>query len=556
MLDQIATEVMSNIDNIQGSYVSSVGREDLGKLVLSKAKYVFEVPETPEYAPGVLMKGGGSDQDHILEEHLGGCAGYVNSRDVDDPALLTQGLTQLIDDYEPPTDDDAQEVLEMLVGLLATSKSNVKHVEPISAPVLAKYPVGDTSAGAVNLRPTRGPSTGTKRQFVTASAVAAASSTQLLNYVMFPKPEVIKVGKKVRQIVVEPLPIYQKFWHFFGHVVKQHSYVADGFVNGLSKVRGDFQQIYWCMYYDECVFQPELTHQEFFSTLSLSEDDKQAWEATVNRNSCYAAILQLLCDVVTEDSDHLAQVFAHYAAPVIKTLGHKCFMVPFKVPSGSFLTLHFNNARHKSGVLRVASVLRQHGMAWSSEGCDCKYCALGFKGTVSERDLSRIVGGAIQGDDRIRLSFEPKHDTDRFVAGFVDAALGSKTIVSSGGEFLRTKVRYCPDTDNLFISRDSDRIYAKLRHGDASRRGPENLLSAVASALMEAGDNPACNNKLRNLFRDIPYADTDLEDESYYRGMVHGDVPRPMGLGEVLARQNDMSASACLAWAKWKTMME
>jgi len=325
--------------------------------------------------------------------------------------------------------------------------------------------------------------------------------------------------------------------------------VVDANCNGISKVDGNFIKILFSMYLDEQQFN-QMTWEQFLDLLEiegLDEDDKKKWEALVGRNRNVACLLHdiVQVDFHPDDVEHMAQVVSHGMGPVIKFKNHTAYFAKFKVASGKFKTLHGNVDGHHAGVQRVAQFVQEHDMLWGRQGCECKYCGVligspHFGQAVTFYDLHKITGGGIVGDDRIRRAFRGAE-----VGKLIDKALNSLTVHShkkafQDAEFLKTRFkRHGP---NVTVYRDSERVFAKLYHGDA-KNSRDHFQSALVSASMELGDNQEANEQLQDLyemccfttkeqFRNVPV--------NVYEGVVQGDPLKPFTYDEVMYKTYGM----------------
>lgn len=473
---------------------------------------------------------------------------YINSRLVEDDELRTEALTQLVEPREDPvTEDTVENICDMLMAAWATLPAHDVHVDKMTVAGLVMQPTTKAISGAVNVQPSHGDTCGSKEEMISAAAVTAMANTDAINCVGSPKAEVIKRNKKVRQIIAEPMPLYLKSSFFFGSIVRSHGRIVDGDCNGMSKVNGIFLKWLLSIYYDERRFEPDLEWEAFLDLLEetgLDEDDKVAWEKTTNRACTLAAVMYLasICTPHPDDKHHMAQVLAHQLAPIVKYNGHICYVAPYKVASGTLFTLYLNNVRHIMGTRWVAAYVQKHGMRWGSPDCKCSAClAVGADGTpCTPRELSRVVGGAHLGDDRIRMG----HKAD-IVARLVDHVLGTETVAENkpafdGAEFLRTRLRRNRG-GNISVYRDASRVFAKLAHGDAARN-KHRLAAAIQCASYELGDNKPAHEVLKKLWNRLGICEDDavaIHNEQHrgvYDGVLEGDPLAPPSWDEVMLK--------------------
>lgn len=532
------------------------GEPSLGAFVARKVPIssTLIVPNTYPTFPSVLN--GGKKPIQTMEDWLDGPAcdygyvreTYINSRDVLDSSLRTEALTQLVEPREDFSDEETVDLItNMLLNCWATMPHDHEDIPRMTVEALVKQPTTKSIAGAINVQSSDGIITGNKEEMITSAAVAAFNSIDVLNCVGSPKAEVLKRGKKVRQIIAEPMPLYLKTSYFFGRIIRRHGRIVDGDATGLSKVDGNFIKWVFSAYYDELEFDPSLGWEEFLDLLEdigLCEDDKTAWEKTTNRACGVAATMFMtsLISIDKHDTDHLSQVLAHLLAPVVKFYEHLCYVAPYKVASGTLPTLYLNNIRHIMGSRQVGTFVQLHGMRWGDPSCNCRGClAVGDNRgePATWRDLSRVVGGVHLGDDRIRLGHK-----NELVCRLVDCFLGTETKCRSckafdDAEFLRTRLKRT--NENISCYRDAERIVAKLYHGDAQHDTPR-LLAAIQCAAMELGDNEEGNKLLQDLYKLVNPSATELvQAEAHqwrhvHEGVLRGDPVRPATIEEVRLR--------------------
>nr|QFR59045.1 MAG: putative RNA dependent RNA polymerase [Hongshan virus] len=480
---------------------------------------------------------------------------YTLSNNVEDGALLTEALTQLI---RPDEEVDPDEITEGVIMMMALLLPEHREVGPLGEADYYDVAVADTSSGAVNLDPGYGKVGGGKYQMQSAAAKAAAAGCPLLNYEAHPKGrEVIKKGKKVRQIVCEPYPIYLKNVAMFGPAIKRHGDVVDGECHGMARMSGGYLAPLIKFYLDEKAFNNQLTFDEFLNQLEvdgLQEDDKQAFEKSINKWSALVYMI-LMCARVTvskKNVDDMAQVLAHWAWVPIKYKGHKCYYAYYVVASGNFWTLKGNTERHIAGYQKLSLDIQRHGCALGGS-CSCYLCD-GIDGVrvITEKELSYIVGGVIVGDDLLR-----RH-VDLPVAKWIDHILGTKTLggrknaffeQGDAAEFLR--VSYGKD---LRTFRDCKRVFAKLRWGMA-KCNDEDFLCALQSASLELGPNREGNERLQRLWRGVG-GDARYNSELQQRnGLPVGEELRPYTVEEVQILQAGVDEWMLRMQRNWSAMV-
>lgn len=460
--------------------------------------------------------------------------GYLSSREVLDDGLRTEALTMLTDSFDGPLrEGELDDIVDAFIYLVASFPDYAETIPPITAERLMSIPISKAGSGAVNVDPSAGRVGGNKEEMI-SSAALAAMTLDVLNYEAYPKAEVLKKGKKVRQTTIEPMPIYLKSCYYTQHFVRRHGLVVNGDCNGMSRER--FVCILYSWFLDEKAFNPTMSWPEFlewFASADLCEDDKKSWEKTTNRLGGWVAALYLCSQVRISptDIDHLAHVIAHDLCPIIKYNGDQCYAAPYKTASGKFKTLHDNTIKHLAGSMCVQIHLRRHHMGQGG-------CTLGCGDvTVTELDIARIVGGGKLGDDSIRISAH-----DGLVAKLIDHFLGSETVCetlpSQKAEFLRTKFKLGPDGPTTW--REHERVFAKLVHGDA-RHNAYDFRQAICSASLELGDSPS-SDLVQKLYDSIDWSGVGDEADSTMtargEGLLPGDALVPFKREVVVMKQN------------------
>jgi len=535
---------MSRMCSVQRKLGDSVGVRTLGTFMKKKIVNTHAIDWTRPRYPTVLTSGFEYDPfegeiEKWVADHNIDVSGFINSRHVRDEGLRTEALTMLTEHVDPPMrTDEVDDIVKATLVLWATTPDLHEVIPEMTEELLMNIPISKSASGAVAVS-LPGIVAGSKELMVSAAAVCF-SELGLLPYEAYPKAEVIKVGKKVRQITVEPFTLYLKSSYFFQHFVRIHGATALGNCTGLSRARtvGLLQS----MYQDEKSFDPHMSWGDFLDLLEsvgLCEDDKVCWEKTTNRFGGIIAALYSCSQVTISANDvaHMAQVIAHDLCPFIKFNGHDSYAAPYKTASGKFKTLHDNTIKHLAGVCAVQVHLWEHHTAPGAACCG------GL--VVTEREISRIVGGGKVGDDSIRISCH-----DELVAKLTDHYLGSQTITESGkafgtpgipaAEFLRVRFRRRGEVITTY--RERDRVFAKLVLGDA-RANKANFKAALASASLELGDDPQGNAMLHELYARLDWEGAeDIEFSadliSRGEGLEEGDPCEPFTYEEVILKQN------------------
>lgn len=532
-LVMIMSEFVTERESYQGDVKSSEPAVDLAEYI---DKFVpedlkIDISWTRSRYPVRLRGRKRVPLDDSIEEVLmdypeieDSCKHYVLSNNVVDEKLLTDSLTQLIRGHEDVSVDDIVDGLLLMFAVYPPEFVENGHKQ---AEDYYDIPVVDTGAGALNLDPEFGLVGGSKYDLQSAASLAASLGTPLLNYEAYPKGrEVLKVGKKVRQIVCEPYPVYLKAAAFSGKVVKHHGLIALGESLGVNRNDGNFLQILFKWYMDMRVLK-DLTVEEFMLLLrqeGLDEDDARNWEATINRMSGWVYCLFNVARVGVAESnvDDYAQVLSHYAWPPIKYKGDSCYFATWSVGSGAFWTLDGNSKRHKVGYLLLGQRIREHGPLRVE--CDCFLCAeVKRDRIITEEELIKIVGGQVLGDDHIRMHVDlPVHKWKDHLLG-TDTVYERKNAFYEDGnaaEYLRTSFGKRFDT-----YRSPGRVFGKLLKGCAREEGT-NFRSACQSACLEIGPQARYLKLIEELYNLVP---EDVMWDEAAQARFGNDPDEPLG---------------------------
>jgi len=536
-------------ETVQGEYKGNPNRQDYAAVIDQAVplELKIEIPWTRERFPVALKPHTVNPRvrvlDDILKEELtmeecDKIDGFTLSNNVADETLATEALTQLIRERESADADDITVALIMMMALQPPSRQDNKEKGEEDYYDLL---VADTSSGAINLDPAFGEVGGHKLEMQSAAARAAASGTPLLNYEAYPKGrEVIKKGKKIRQIVAQPYPVYLKSLAFGGDETKKHGNVVLGEATGLARKDGNFLRILFSMYLDYKAFHPGETLDNFMQHLEsegLDEDDKKSWEANINMFSgvVYLFLWAASVGVVDKNVADMGQVLSHYAWPCIKYMRHWCYFAPWAVASGDFKTLDGNTKRHMIGYQKLSYELQKHRHLRKS--CGCWLCEeVESDVYVDDEMLSRVVGGVYLGDDRLRMSVKLP------VARWIDKVLGTRTIAEHKNAFFEMgnaaefcKVSFGREFDTF---REITRVMAKLKWGVAME-DDEFVLCALQSASLEIGPNGRAQKVLQRFYSSIAEEGTAVYNEEMQSrcGLPLGEPLHPYTEGEVRVLQ-------------------
>lgn len=328
------------------------------------------------------------------------------------------------------------------------------------------------------------------------------------------KPEVIKVGKDVRAILLESQPNYMVLKHYFGSLASRWADFAGGVAIGMSNRRGDFKAIPYGWWQES-----DLEHDEFLdwlSTQSAHESDKTKWESSTNATDGYPFIIGMLMrvNIVPADRRLVLRALADYVRPHVQFDVGKVYSAPWRVPSGSYLTAYGNSKRHKMMANWVITWLAEHGSA-GSDNCPCPYCTkgrglglIGWGRAITDQEFRMLKRFHVMGDDFLALNPVP-HVFD----WLLDEVFGTttKTVVRPffseaglveplGAEFLRRHFSLdrsvSPHVVRTF--RAPGRLLGKLFNG-GHRCTKERFLAAIDSALNDVGANYPLFKILYNL---------------------------------------------------------
>lgn len=437
--------------------------------------------------------------DEVLQKHLTEeefelvTKGYVLSNNVEDESLKTEALTHLI---RPPQDVSVDEITTTLLHMFACSEpGDGVYEEKARAEDYFDYATHNSSSGAINLDPFMGVVGGSKYSMQAAASMAAAAGVPMLNGEPCPKSEVIKAGKKVRQVICQSFPIYLKAAYYLQHRVNRRRNHATGSGTGLTKEDGGYMKLFYGMWFDELVLGNKITFDAFMDGLDeegLDESDIKSFEACISDETGFVYVILLAASfsrLCVEAIPDVAQVLADYAAMPVKFRGHECYFAHWTVGSGQYTTEDGNTTRHIAGYQKLCHNIQRH---WneSCEGCPTCYLAC-----MDWHDLAKLMGGMFVGDDRLRR--RTKADVIpglRWALGcdVISEIKPARSADGHGAEFLRTQ--FTPDN---YCTREPIRVLAKLRHGNA--RYTEEFHAALMSACLEAG----LNTKVRGVLEEM-----------------------------------------------------
>lgn len=564
----VSEEILLKSEMIQGQHSSIRGDPQMGKYIRDQVDCpLVEMPETKHRYPSKLPPRRPRAQQAVIDEWKAGLSKelqdeidlYHHASEVESEELRAKALIDMSSAALPGHMDltEAMEIVKLFMYSTLVSDKVESSPLPITSERLMSIPMTSSSSGALPLSPADGVTHGSKQLMASAAAVCA-NTVQAVPYEANDKDEVIKKGKKVRNILCESSVIYLKFKHLFGKGIGTHGLVANGDTMGISKARGNITKIFYSYFFDYQVFHPEATFEEFMKVLEhegLEENDKEGWESTTERRSgfCYVTRLLASTNIVPENIEHAAQVLSNYLCPLIKFDGNTCLTAPYLVGSGSLGTFDGNTSRHRSCMHRVVIFIYEHGMTLGRDDCNCNGCRLGFRDDVSLEDLSKVAGGSFHGDDYLgRVAFGDK------VAQLMDAIMGTKTtggaVPLDQAEFLRTRFKLYWENGTVFIMpfRTAGRVFAKIVHGTAT-----DIASSCTSASLELGDNEKGNEEIQRLFsmaypngtNHVVRRDSDALPRG--DGLIAGDPLKPFLIDEVRLKQGYFAKPFMDAMAAW-----
>lgn len=448
---------------------------------------------------------------------------YQHSSEVRDMGRLAPSIVCLGEKPPKPLDMDVLWDLFVTESLTlpVNTDGNVVVVKPqeFTPLEMVRQPQTNSASGLLPLYVSDGVTTGSKKK-MHESAIAVNLQDKLGEHVppFLPfkpalKGEVIRDSKKVRTILLESQANYMVLKHYFGKLASDWSDAAGGIAIGMSNKGGDFKAIPYSWW-----LETDLGHDAFLdwlATQNAHESDKSSWESSTNATDGLAFVLGLLMRVEVNVADEklVARALADYACPHVQFDIGKVYSVPWRVPSGSYLTSYGNSKRHASMARWVVDWMASHGSA-GSWTCDCAVCVEGrekdlpdWGKEVTDLELRLLDRFFVLGDDFICLNPAP------YVFDWVlDRQFGTttKTVVKpffstpgleepEGAEFLRRHFsleRTSPRQVRTF--RAPGRLLGKLFRG-GHRHTRERFLAAVDSAMNDCGANEQLFRVLYNL---------------------------------------------------------
>lgn len=394
MYEQVADDVWC----VQGSIVSHKGNPDLGRKLTSGIPCVSledNIPVDPapvKHSPtgrGAFDAALDPEDEHILSD-------WVHSGDVLDPELQIKALKgyTAIDDSEV----DLDEVWELVIAQLWLSDEEPEYAEALTKEGLYKLPINRNSSGVLPLDPLDGKVCGSKEEMIDPAVTLAMDYTLLSPMTVSAKPEVIKVGKKVRWIVMEAMHLFLLCAFFFHSFVRRHGCVVDADCRGLSSMQGGslkpwLHMILGLQHIGSKSFGAALDQ---LADLGLSESDKKGWDVSLNKNSAFAFVIVMhyLVRPSPVDVYRFANLMAHQLVPYVQLHGSLCVPIYGKVASGCFFTAYRNTKTHAAGFQRVLMAVQEH----DDQLCPgCKYC--GVVPQLTEEELKIVSHYNVMGDD-------------------------------------------------------------------------------------------------------------------------------------------------------------
>lgn len=453
-------------------------------------------------------------------------SGFVHSSNVVDPELVAGGYSSLAEKPTVPLD---LEVLWLMfvrtaVYLPEDDKGNIRVDDlHITAKEMADLSCTDVSAGYV---PTTGrdcDKVGSKKDKKYAAIALnvrdgfASGLPGNIPHRPFLKPEVIKVGKKVRGIQVQSIAD----WMVCSLSMRGgYGCIGAGDAQCVSITGGGYREIFISWYYNYRHYTGGSWSDflDWLSDVGLNESDKKSWEASTNETDCLDYVISeflTINDVDLFSSRLYLRSIVGYMNPFI-SLGRVGFYAPFRVASGTRRTTAGNTRRHLKMVLWVSDYIDIHSYRLGDPDCGCGVCERvkdqsWFGDTVSELEMAFLRMPVVLGDDYMCPAVVPH------ALGFImDLVFGTETVTEvlppfadPGGrsaEFLRRRCRR--QGEEITFYRDSARLEAKLALGNCTESLPR-FCSALISYRLEAGDNPELQEKLEDIHRRLPKFDLD-----------------------------------------------
>jgi len=460
--------------------------------------------------------------DRIVREEISESEveGYVHSSQVEDLQLMAKGFTVLLEKQNKEFDFETFWHLFVVVSLELPEPRRPERLTP-TAELGQVQP--STSCGLLPLNSIYGSCSGSKREMhnsavaVNVAARAWGGIPGCLPFKPVSKPEVIKVGKKVRTIMIESQADVLVMRHFFAGLASDERRVPRGRAIGLSSVKGSFRMMFMSWFKIWTKHFPKGGWNEFLGWLEqqpMSESDKSAWESSTNETDGLAYLLGILLELDGVDAGDellLARCLADYINPPVQIDGDLVYFAPWRVPSGSYLTAHGNTERHWLMARWVCDYFQEHGGA-GTLGCTCRWCravghVAGFGERLSELQLDMLRAYFVMGDDFIGFAYgstvfdalmdEVFGTTTNSTVETVFGGPGKKSVEFLRKQFILDKTF---NTWNVRTFRQSERVLAKIFHG-SSRRRQSDFKAGLLSAVWDVGANRELYCRLVSMLR-------------------------------------------------------
>jgi len=504
LLKTMAEVVDDEFHTVQGSTVHIKGSKDLGNFILSKCGPTVDLNDTIPVYPPVLkpieqfMDG---FENVLSAEEKAEIGNWQHSSLIDDPDLQSEALLAFAEPRDETVNFD--DVWDMAVSMLWTNDNELREKEPLSEEALYDLPTNRNASGVLPLDPMFGKVQGSKEEMIDAATKVALSYKRLSPCTVSAKPEVLKKGKKVRYIVLEPQNLFLLSMFYFWDHIKIHGPVVNGDCRGLSTMRGGslkpwYHLLFAICHEDGIEFEDAL---KVLKDVGINESDKTKWEYTVNTSTAWAFVLWMMAVVKPDQSDKktFSNLLAHQLIPYIQISGQSAFPAYGRMISGTAFTLLRNCFMHSAAVQTTLLNIQRHDGKLG--GCGCRFCEE-CEFQVDERQIRLLSAFNVVGDDFLGINYEAQ--------GFnkmVDILAGTITkteILPAFGEpgqrtakFLQRQLRV--KDGRLSTFRDWRRLVGKLMNG-SSRVNPEDFTASVLAMAFEAGDNEQAYDIAKRLY--------------------------------------------------------
>jgi len=506
MLQAAAEELREMVWVNQGCYISNQGDRHVGDFLLEKYTETIQLYDTAPTNPGRLKGDAGPKEEYrkmLTQEELEMLELYELSNDVNDLERETKAISMFIDEAKDDIDLDA--LWDLTVSQIwKDADGKPRNAEKISHEKLYQLPTNKNAAGNLPLDPGFGSVKGSKELMVDAAVDLAMTYDRLSPCSTSPKSEVIKKGKKIRQIVLEPQHLYLLGMHFFGKDIKVHGQVVDGDARGLSSLSGGslkpiMNQVIHIQHYEQKTYEEALDRLQ---EIGINESDKSEWEYRLNFTSAVSFALYLIWKVRPhkDDNKKFANLLAHQVCPYIQFAGNHCRPVPGRQISGTVFTLFKNCKLHDAGV-SVALGKIQDAIEGRDDEVKTQLESHNEWG-LTINDLRIASAYVVLGDDYHGPAIAMNTLNEQ-----VDKVLGSLTKSehvqtfadgeTEGAKFLQKQVRRVGN--KLFPFRSTGRLLGKVFNGTA-QQNPAHMCAALISMAYDAGCNERVNEIARQTY--------------------------------------------------------